>query len=181
MQICAMDQLHRMVHVPYFCTFYHQYIIFFKKRQERNATSYLAKRKKCDILYAERKGLHRKAVGMRKRLGLYVHIPFCRRKCLYCDFCSRPNPDEEIMRLYANFLCGDLIRASEQCRDYTVDTVFFGGGTPTLLPIDALTGFWIRSRGITAYPRTLRSPPSAIPQRGEPRIFRRCAKADLTD
>ena len=77
---------------------------------------------------------------MRKRLGLYVHIPFCRRKCLYCDFCSRPNPDEEIMRLYANVLCGDLIRASEQCRDYTVDTVFFGGGTPTLLPIDALTG-----------------------------------------
>lgn len=76
---------------------------------------------------------------MDQRLGLYVHIPFCRRKCLYCDFCSRPNPDAEIMRRYASAVCNDLIRASERCRGYTVDSIFFGGGTPTLLPIDAIT------------------------------------------
>ncbi len=69
-----------------------------------------------------------------KTLGLYVHIPFCRSKCLYCDFCSFPRQDEEKMVEYVGALFRDLRAHAPACRDYTVDTVFLGGGTPTTLP-----------------------------------------------
>lgn len=73
-----------------------------------------------------------------KRLGLYLHIPFCRSKCLYCDFCSFPHPDPELMRSYTAALCRDLTRHASDCGEYTVDTVYLGGGTPTVLPVDCL-------------------------------------------
>lgn len=65
-------------------------------------------------------------------IGLYLHIPFCRSKCVYCDFCSFPRPDEALMSAYVD----ELIRRMERApaRDREVDTVYFGGGTPTLLP-----------------------------------------------
>ncbi|MBQ9132183.1 MAG: radical SAM family heme chaperone HemW [Clostridia bacterium] len=66
-------------------------------------------------------------------LGLYLHIPFCRSKCLYCDFCSFPRPDEGTVEAYVEALCRDLKRRAAACEDYAVDTVYFGGGTPTLL------------------------------------------------
>lgn len=69
-----------------------------------------------------------------KPLGLYLHIPFCRSKCLYCDFCSFPRQDEEKMAEYVSALFRDLKRYAPLCREYVVDTVFFGGGTPTTLP-----------------------------------------------
>ena len=69
-----------------------------------------------------------------KALGLYVHIPFCRSKCLYCDFCSFPRQDEEKMAEYGEALFRDLRAYAPACRDYVVDTVFLGGGTPTTLP-----------------------------------------------
>lgn len=69
-----------------------------------------------------------------KALGLYVHIPFCRSKCLYCDFCSFPRQDEEKMTEYVTALYRDLRAYAPACREYTVDTVFLGGGTPTTLP-----------------------------------------------
>ncbi len=66
-------------------------------------------------------------------LGLYIHIPFCRSKCLYCDFCSFPHRDEGTKGAYLSALRRDLIQISKTCTDYHVDTVYFGGGTPTLL------------------------------------------------
>ena len=69
-----------------------------------------------------------------KTLGLYIHIPFCRSKCLYCDFCSFPRQSEEKMNEYVSALLRDLQAYVPACRDYTVDTVFLGGGTPTTLP-----------------------------------------------
>jgi oxygen-independent coproporphyrinogen-3 oxidase len=69
-----------------------------------------------------------------KKLGLYLHIPFCRSKCLYCDFCSFPRQDEEKMAAYVDALYRDLRAHAPACRDYVVDTVFLGGGTPTTLP-----------------------------------------------
>lgn len=68
-----------------------------------------------------------------KRLGLYIHIPFCRSKCHYCDFCSMPHPEKELVNAYVERLCGDLSARASLCRDYTVDSVYLGGGTPTLL------------------------------------------------
>ena len=70
-----------------------------------------------------------------KELGLYLHIPFCRQKCLYCDFCSFPKPEAELVASYVDALCRDIERYADRCRNRLVDTVYFGGGTPTLLPI----------------------------------------------
>lgn len=71
-------------------------------------------------------------------LGLYVHIPFCRSKCLYCDFCSFVRPSEDRILSYVEALCRDLTARATDCREYTVDTVYFGGGTPTMLSSDLL-------------------------------------------
>ncbi len=70
-------------------------------------------------------------------LGLYLHIPFCKSKCLYCDFCSVPRPTEERLETYVAALIRDLERRAGMCSCHEVTTVYFGGGTPTLLPIRA--------------------------------------------
>ena len=67
-----------------------------------------------------------------KTLGLYLHIPFCLQKCNYCDFCSAP-ASETVRATYVEALCAHLRALSPTAREYTVDTVYFGGGTPTLL------------------------------------------------
>ncbi|MBQ2735469.1 MAG: radical SAM family heme chaperone HemW [Clostridia bacterium] len=73
-----------------------------------------------------------------KPLGIYLHIPFCRSKCLYCDFCSIPHPNSNVIERYVKALCRDLEARAGDCRGYEVDTVYFGGGTPSLLPPDLL-------------------------------------------
>ncbi len=73
-------------------------------------------------------------------LGLYIHIPFCRSKCLYCDFCSYPRRDEALMARYCDALCRDLRARASECVGEVVDTVYFGGGTPTVLPVFLLCG-----------------------------------------
>lgn len=66
------------------------------------------------------------------RLGLYVHIPYCVRKCNYCDFCSFPNGRGEVPSDYIDALCREI--ASYKTEPGSVlDTVYFGGGTPSLL------------------------------------------------
>ncbi|MCR4805285.1 MAG: radical SAM family heme chaperone HemW [Clostridia bacterium] len=69
-----------------------------------------------------------------KPLGLYLHIPFCVRKCCYCDFTSFPGQAEDVIGHYVDRLCEDIAAAGEPLKDrYHVDTVFIGGGTPSLL------------------------------------------------
>lgn len=72
-----------------------------------------------------------------KKLGIYIHIPFCVQKCLYCDFCSFPRCDGDTVERYVSALCRDIERQGEILGSREVDTVYFGGGTPTLLPISA--------------------------------------------
>lgn len=79
-----------------------------------------------------------------KRLGLYVHIPFCLRKCVYCDFLSFPcgngkDLPPDTAESYLSALFSELKRAGVQCRDRIVDTVFIGGGTPSVLPLGAVS------------------------------------------
>lgn len=76
---------------------------------------------------------------MKKRsLGLYLHIPFCLAKCHYCDFCSFPAVDEKKKHAYAMALGKELEAGVAAAEGYTVDTVFFGGGTPTCLASEDL-------------------------------------------
>lgn len=67
---------------------------------------------------------------MNKDLSLYVHIPFCVRKCLYCDFLSF-SANEDVMKAYFEALSQEIIRSAEDYSDSMVKTVFFGGGTPS--------------------------------------------------
>ncbi|MDR0356834.1 MAG: radical SAM family heme chaperone HemW [Clostridiales Family XIII bacterium] len=67
-------------------------------------------------------------------MGIYVHLPFCAKKCRYCDFLSFPNDDHEAHAYYANQLIMELVGKSVVYgNDFTVNTIFFGGGTPSLV------------------------------------------------
>ena len=67
-------------------------------------------------------------------VSIYLHIPFCIRKCAYCDFLSAP-AEEETRARYVHALVREILSAGnrEELRGREVDTIFFGGGTPTLL------------------------------------------------
>ncbi len=66
-------------------------------------------------------------------LGLYLHIPFCASKCKYCDFYSFRTNDEDMKDSYISAMMLQMEDISENCRDHEVDTVYIGGGTPSLL------------------------------------------------
>ena len=69
----------------------------------------------------------------RRPVGLYLHIPFCLGKCYYCDFCSFPGSDAGLRQRYTAALCRELSGWESALSDAEIDTVYFGGGTPTLL------------------------------------------------
>jgi len=72
-------------------------------------------------------------------LGIYVHIPFCIKKCKYCDFISYAACSKEEQSAYVSYLCREIKEKGLLYKDrYYVDTVFFGGGTPTVLEAEAL-------------------------------------------
>ena len=72
-----------------------------------------------------------------RSLGLYIHIPFCKAKCIYCDFYSLPRAEGQ-MDAYVSALTAQLATWREHTADCTVDTVYFGGGTPSYLGPDRL-------------------------------------------
>ncbi|WP_339054171.1 radical SAM family heme chaperone HemW [Fusobacterium animalis] len=75
---------------------------------------------------------------MLKIYNTYIHIPFCERKCNYCDFTSLKRSDSQIER-YVNYLLKEIeIYSQKYDLSQKQDTIYFGGGTPSLLPIDSL-------------------------------------------
>ena len=75
-------------------------------------------------------GLYLGVPGMSKPLGIYIHVPFCKQKCIYCDFYSLPC-QEDRMDDYVSALQGQLAEADFS--GYAADSVYFGGGTPSYL------------------------------------------------
>ena len=72
-------------------------------------------------------------------LGIYVHVPFCRSKCQYCDFYSLGGSREKgLMEAYLEAVCLHIKEAGALAPGYQVDTVYFGGGTPSFLGADGL-------------------------------------------
>ena len=67
-----------------------------------------------------------------RKLSLYVHIPFCQRKCHYCDFLSAPASGGE-QKEYVKALCHEIRSEGKEYKGALIDTIFFGGGTPSLL------------------------------------------------
>ena len=66
-------------------------------------------------------------------LGIYIHIPFCRSKCLYCDFYSIPSARPDAVERYVTALCKHIEHIGKSAQERTVDSVFMGGGTPTVM------------------------------------------------
>jgi len=66
-----------------------------------------------------------------KELGIYVHIPFCKEKCYYCDFISFPKK-EELMEKYVQALNKEII-SKNNVNDYKITTIYIGGGTPSYI------------------------------------------------
>lgn len=71
--------------------------------------------------------------------GIYIHIPFCKQKCNYCDFCSFPNRIE-LAEAYMACLIKEIEMRGKQLDKMTFDTVYFGGGTPSLIDPNYIYG-----------------------------------------
>lgn len=69
--------------------------------------------------------------------GIYLHIPFCETKCIYCDFYSIPNAKAYLRNnQFIDALCREIRCRALDMKSKNFDTIFFGGGTPSLLSID---------------------------------------------
>lgn len=66
-----------------------------------------------------------------EELGIYIHIPFCKQKCFYCDFCSFANKNE-MQEKYVEAVINEIKNITHK-EKYTVTTIYFGGGTPSIL------------------------------------------------
>ena len=71
-------------------------------------------------------------------LGIYVHVPFCRSKCQYCDFYSLTTKDDNLLDGYLDAVCDHIKEAGPLAPNYKVDSVYFGGGTPSFFGADGL-------------------------------------------
>ena len=66
-------------------------------------------------------------------LGIYVHVPFCRSKCQYCDLYSVTDKTPKLMDGYLKAICTHIRESGALSPNYLVDTIYFGGGTPSYL------------------------------------------------
>lgn len=69
---------------------------------------------------------------MREDIGIYIHIPFCKKKCFYCDFVSFENK-EKLIEEYIDALCLEILQNAEILSEYNIATIYFGGGTPSFI------------------------------------------------
>jgi oxygen-independent coproporphyrinogen-3 oxidase len=67
--------------------------------------------------------------------GIYIHIPFCKKRCIYCDFYST-TLDNTWKKEYITALCQEIQQRKEELKNETITTLYFGGGTPSQLNID---------------------------------------------
>ncbi|MFA7361259.1 MAG: radical SAM protein, partial [Candidatus Kapaibacterium sp.] len=70
-------------------------------------------------------------------LGLYIHIPFCHRRCSYCDFYLTTNMN--LINSFVDSVLKEIQSYSKQFQSETVDTIYFGGGTPSALNTEKLS------------------------------------------
>jgi oxygen-independent coproporphyrinogen-3 oxidase len=70
--------------------------------------------------------------------GIYIHIPFCNSKCYYCDFYSKATKDIFIINKYVDALCNEIIFRKNYLQTQKIETIYFGGGTPSTLSIEQI-------------------------------------------
>lgn len=72
--------------------------------------------------------------------GIYIHIPFCKTRCIYCDFFTKTNMDQK--DLYIESLCKELEFRADYLESELIETIYFGGGTPSQLEKDDFTSIF---------------------------------------
>jgi putative oxygen-independent coproporphyrinogen III oxidase len=97
--------------------------------------------------------------------GLYIHWPFCAAKCPYCDFNSHVSSRIDVERWQTAYL-SELDRSGSETRDRVLNSVYFGGGTPSLMPpglvgaiLDKLSAYWQMANDLEV---TLEANPSSV-------------------
>jgi len=70
---------------------------------------------------------------LNKNIGIYIHIPFCERKCHYCDFISFENKEEDCISKYIDAVCNEILQKADILSEYNINTIYFGGGTPSYI------------------------------------------------
>ena len=74
----------------------------------------------------------------RTPLGIYIHVPFCRSKCQYCDFYSLTTKEDKWLDGYQDAVCAHIRETGPLAPDHVVDTIYFGGGTPSFFGADGM-------------------------------------------
>ena len=69
--------------------------------------------------------------------GLYLHIPFCKSRCIYCDFYSTTSK-ENLLPAFVKAVCKELEVRREEANNDIINTIYWGGGTPSCLPVKAI-------------------------------------------
>jgi len=89
-------------------------------------------------------------MNAKKPLAIYLHVPFCKRKCAYCDFASFAGCENQ-WDAYFTALQGEIDAWAEELRAYEARSIFFGGGTPSLVPAGMIAATMARLREAIAF------------------------------
>ncbi len=104
-----------------------------------------------------------------RTLGIYIHIPFCASRCAYCDFCSTADR-RDLIPAYQQALTQHLREAAPLAEGYLVDTVYFGGGTPTWYGAERLADLFCeikeRYKVLTDGEVTFEANPDSVTEKG---------------
>ncbi len=76
--------------------------------------------------------------GSKTPLGIYIHVPFCRSKCQYCDFYSVTDKSDKLLDSYLDAICAHIKESGALAPNHRVDTVYFGGGTPSFFGAEGM-------------------------------------------
>jgi len=73
---------------------------------------------------------------MNNEISIYVHIPFCKSKCYYCDFASSDKENSACIESYINAVITEILSNSELLSEHKIKTIYFGGGTPSYIDVE---------------------------------------------
>lgn len=106
-------------------------------------------------------------------LGIYIHVPFCRSKCQYCDFYSLTDKEDRLLDAYQDAVCTHIREAGPLAPDYVVDTIYFGGGTPSFFGADGMAAILTAIRKAFRVSNTAEITFEANPDSVSDRLLRR--------
>lgn len=106
-------------------------------------------------------------------LGIYVHVPFCRSKCQYCDFYSLTTKDDRLLDGFLDAVCAHIRESGQLAPGYLVDTIYFGGGTPSYFGADGMASILSTIRRSFDVSATAEITFEANPDSVTPKLLRR--------